>query len=325
MNKKKILIILPKFVEGVCLNLIVDMLIEKKYEVFVKLYHNVFTESELILYLRDIDGYIAGLERITSKVISSTNRLKVISEFGVGVDNIDLEAATNKEIIVCNTKGVNNYAVAEMTVALMLSLARNLPNVNRSTKKGHWERKVTSELRGKTLGIIGVGQIGKEVVKLANNFNMKFIGYDIVKDKKLLDNNLITYCSFKEILKNSDFISVHLPLNTDTKKMFGAEEFKIMKPNTYFLNLSRGGIVDEEALYNALKNKIISGAALDVLSKESPGENCLFNLENTIITPHVAALTYETIMETGKMAAENIIEVLEKGSCSRVVNNKMLS
>ena len=127
-----------------------------------------------------MDGYIAGLDRITSKVISSTNRLKVISKFGVGVDNIDLKATTFKKIIVCNTKGVNTYAVTEMTVTLMLSLARDLPNVNRFTKKGHWERKIASELRGKTLGIIDVGQIGKEAVKLANNFNMKVIGYDIV-------------------------------------------------------------------------------------------------------------------------------------------------
>jgi D-3-phosphoglycerate dehydrogenase len=320
MNTRKILIILPKFVEGIYLNLIVSILKKQGYEILINLYTNVFDESQLILYLTDVDGYIAGLEKITSKVINSTKKLKIISEFGVGIDNIDLEAATNKKIVVCNTKGVNSYAVAEMTITLMLNLARDITNFNTLSKNGKWSRKITSELRGKTLGIVGVGQIGKEVLKLAKMFQMKIIGYDIIEDRELLENKLIEYCSFKEILRNSDFVSVHLALTDTTKKIFSTEEFKIMKPTAFFLNLSRGVIVDEDALYEALKNKIIAGAALDVLSREAPGKNCLFHLENIIITPHVAALTHETMMETARMAAENITEFFKTGKCSRAVN-----
>ena len=206
MYRKKILIILPEFIKNICLNLMLNMLKEKNYEVIAKLYNNILTENELIQYLIDIDGYIAGYEKITPRVVKYAKRLKVISEFGVGVDNINLGAASKEGIIVCNTEGVNTYAVAEMTIALMLSLVRDLPNINQSTKRGKWERKVTGQLRGRTLGIIGVGNIGKQVVKIASNFQMKIIGYDILKDEYFLKNNIIEYCSFKEVLQNSDFV-----------------------------------------------------------------------------------------------------------------------
>lgn len=322
--KKKVLIVTPKFVESLCLDKMVARLKEKDYELKIKVYEKPLSEEELIPLVEDVDGYISGLEQLTKKVLYSAKKLKIIAQFGVGTDNIDIDAANKKGIIVSNAKGANSYSVAESTIALMLCLIRDIPNVNNSTKAGNWNKGMWHELKGKKLGIIGLGNVGKSLAKLANCFNMQIFAYDIIKCENFANKHNVNYVDLDYLIKYTDFVSLHVPLKEDTENMIAQKELNMMKPTAFLLNLARGGIVDEEALYNALKNKKIAGAALDVFKNEGPGNNPLFELDNVIAIPHVASNTFESVESVGDMAVENIIEGLEKKTCSRVVNKPIL-
>lgn len=318
---KNILIITPQFVKDVCLDQMVNLLKRKNYNVKTVVYNEPLNEDEIIPLIKDVDGYIVGLEKITKNILDQAKKLKVITGLGVGVDNIDIDTARKKGIFITNVPGVNSYTVAEMTIALMLSLARNIVQVNQTTKEGKWERKLTHELRNKTLGIIGLGNIGKWVSKLASAFQMVIVAYahhtrDINFTKKIG----IEYVGIEYLIKNSDFISLHIPYCEETKNFIGKDELKLMKKNAYLLNMSRGGIVDEKALYIALKEKWIAGAALDVFVCEKPGHKKIYELDNVISTPHIASVTYEATTEQGLRAVQNIIDILENGNCKNIVN-----
>lgn len=280
----------------------------------------VYNDDQLIEYLEDTVAIITGLEPITKKVIYSATDLKVIAKHGIGVDNIDLYAAKNKGIRVINAPGTNCEAVADLVFGLMLSLARRIPESDRLVKSGQWCKIVGKSVWGKTLGIIGLGAIGKSVARRAVGFNMKILAYDIFKDENFVKAYNIKWSSIPEILSESDYITLHVPLTDSTRNLIGYEEFKLMKPTAYLINTARGGVVDEEALYEALKNNKIAGAALDTFKKEPPLNSPLLNLKNVILTPHTAGYTDQALSQTSLFTAEMVVKVLRgvKPKCAIV-------
>ncbi|MFC2025096.1 phosphoglycerate dehydrogenase [Chloroflexota bacterium] len=269
------------------------------------------SEEELIESVKECSALIVGVEKITEPVIQASGKLKIIAKHGAGVDNIDIKVAASRGIVVINASGANSEAVADLTIGLFLSLARSIPFADHSVKEGKWPRIVGVPLNGKVLGIIGLGQIGKKVVKRASGFDMKVLVYDVLKDEAFAQKWGITYLSLDELLAESDFLSIHVPLSPSTRRLIGERELRLMKKEAFLLNISRGDIVDEEALYQVLKEGRIKGAALDVFSNEPPRESPLLKLDNVILTPHMGGYTFEALRETGMICARGIVNVLE--------------
>lgn len=265
------------------------------------------------------DGVIAGLEEYDKNLIDSAGRLKVISRYGVGYDKVDVEAARSKNIIVTITPGANGDSVADLAVALMLDVARNVTVMDDSFKSGEKKRPQGVELWGKTLGIIDAGRIGQGVARRSRGFNMEILCYDIYPNESFREEVNAKYVSLEELIRNSDFISIHSPLTDETRNMIGEKELKEMKQDAIIVNTARGGIIDEEALYYALKNGEIRGAALDALADEHKYPDKLVSLPNCILTPHAGAATKEAVSRMSYMAAENLIEVLKTGKCRYAV------
>ena len=234
--------------------------------------------------------------QVTADIIEAADQLKVIGRAGVGLDNVDLVAATKKGIVVMNTPAGNTTSTAEHTMSMILALSRNIPQAVASVRAGKWERsKFTGvELYGKTLGIIGLGRIGSTVAKMAQSFGMKTIGYDPYLSVEMATKNGIALSELGDIYKNSDYITVHIPKTDETSNMIGKKEIALMKKTVRLINCARGGIIEEKALVNALKDKRIAGAALDVYDVEPPDFTSeLFKLDNCVTTPHLGASTSE--------------------------------
>ena len=282
------------------------------------------SEEELIESAKECDAIIVGVEKITESVIQASDRLKVIAKHGAGVDNIDVRAASGRGIVVINAQGANSDAVADITIGLFLSLARSIPFADCSVKAGEWPRIVGVQFNGKVLGIIGLGQIGKKVVKRASGFDMKVLACDVVKDEAFAQEKGITYLSLDELLAESDFLSIHIPLTPSTRGLIGERELRLMKKESILVNISRGGIVDEEALYQVLKNEEIRGAALDVFSSEPPRESPLLKLDNIISTPHMGGYTFDALVETGMICVRGIVDVIEGEQPQFVTNPEIL-
>jgi len=287
------------------------MLTEKGYEIQLNDIGRPYKKEEMLNLVSDIDGIIMGIDELSAEIIEKANKLKVISRYGTGLDNIDINMATNKKIIVTNTPTANLDAVADLTFGLILSLARRIPEADKKTKSGKWEKIIGKSVWKKTVGIIGLGNIGKQVVKRAKGFEMNILVFDIVEDKKFAQKFGIKYVNLEELLRKSDYITIHIPLNDATRNMISYEEFEKMKKGAFLINTSRGGIVDEEALYDALRNNKLRGAALDVYNSEPPRESTLKELDNVIMTPHIGAYTEEAIENMSIQAAQNLIDVLE--------------
>lgn len=287
------------------------MLTEKGYEIQLNDIGRPYKKEEMLNLVSDIDGIIMGIDELSAEIIEKANKLKVISRYGTGLDNIDINMATNKKIIVTNTPTANLDAVADLTFGLILSLARRIPEADKKTKSGKWEKIIGKSVWKKTVGIIGLGKIGKQVVKRAQGFKMNILVYDLVKDEKFVQSYNIKYVNLEELLRKSDYITIHIPLNDATRNMISYEEFEKMKKDAFLINTSRGGIVNEEALYNALRNNKLRGAALDVYNNEPPRESTLKELDNVIMTPHIGAYTEEAIENMSIQAAQNLIDVLE--------------
>lgn len=279
-----------------------------------------YKENELVNIISKYDGVIVGVDEITKEVIRVGKNLKVIAKNGVGVDNIDLPAASKAGIYVVNAPGTNCNSVADLTLALMLALSREISIIDRITKKGLWKRKVGRELWEKKVGIIGTGKIGQGVAKRALGFNCKILAYDIREDKAFAKKYGIKYFDMDYVLKNSDYLTIHVPFNEHTKNLIDIKEFELMKETAFLVNTSRGGIVNESALYIALRNKLIEGAACDVFSEESPKQNPLFELDNFIATSHIGAFTYESNYNTGMTIAKDIVKVLKGNKPKNFVN-----
>lgn len=275
------------------------------------------TNSELLSEVENYDVIVVrSRTKITNEVISNAKKAKIIARVGVGLDNIDVDSARQNNIEVVNSPESAINAVAELVMGLMLSLARNLPLADREMKKGNWMKKELTgiELRGKYLGIVGVGNIGRNLARIARALRMNIIGYDIfpIKQDFLNEVGMIT-TDFNTLVASSDFISCHVPSTPDTMHMFNESTFSNMKSTAFLINSSRGEIVDENALYNALTTKKIAGAALDVFEEEPATNKKLLQLSNIICTPHIGAQTKESQELASNVIAEKIIQkLLEK-------------
>ena len=288
----------------------IDLLIANGCE-FESVQIDVHSEEQGIEVAKDADVLIVGLQRITGRVLDAATRLKVIGRCGVGLDNIDLKAAGARGIPVVYTPGANAQTVADLTLGLLLALARKIPQADRMTRGGQWKRIMGNDLWGKTLGICGLGQIGFNVAKRAKGFDMNVIAYDLFENPSLAGELGIRYKSKAEILGESDFITLHLPLTPETRGFIGIDDLRAMNKSAILVNTSRGGIVDEKALYTALKEGEIAGAALDVFEHEPPGKTPLVELDNFIGTPHIGGITTEALGRIGMTVARDIVSILK--------------
>ena len=283
------------------------------------------SEDELIRVLQGIDGVLVAGDRFTARVIRAADRLKVISRTGVGYDGVDVKAATERSIAVCTTPGVNRNAVADYTMALILLCARQMGANLTEIAKGGWTRHEGHDLDGSTLGIVGLGTIGKEVAKRARAFGMRVLAHDPARDEAFAREHQVTYLPLDELLRQSDYVSLHLFLNEKTRHLIHADRLALMKPTAYLINTARGGIVDTEALCEALRQKRIAGAALDVFDPEPlPADSPLRRLDNVYLFPHVAGQTANSARAMGMMAAENVVRVLRGESPVCTVNPEAL-
>lgn len=290
-------------------------------------YGRALSEEELIENLQGIDGLILGMEKINANILSKLDSLKVISRFGVGYDNVDIAAAAEKGIAVTNVPGQNSESVAELAIALMLAISRKLHTGFGMVKDGSWGIINGNELKDKTLGIMGLGRIGRSVALKAKAFNMKVIVYDRSADKKadFCTANGIEAVSKEELLKRSDYVSLHMPGSDALKNFIGAEELAMMKPTAYLINTARGSLVDEDALYACMSERRIAGAALDDLaSLPLQKDNKLLTLDNVIITPHMGANTFEANQRTKLMVIDNLLAGLSGKYNENVVNIALL-
>ena len=282
----------------------------------LKIIHNPLgrklNANELVDQASDAVGIIAGTEIYNEGVLDNLSHLKVISRLGVGMDNIDMEFGRQKNIKILKTKTTPAPAVAELTLGLMLDVARKISGQNQSLKSGTWKKEMGKLLHAKTLGIIGLGTIGKTLVKLVSGFNFKLLVYDLYHDKTFGEENNITYCDLDTLLKESDIISIHLNLSDQTKNMMNMQRLRMMKPDSILINTSRGEIIDEDALYSILKDKKILGAGLDVFNEE-PYSGLLAEIDNVVLTPHIGAYAKEIRIEMEMEAVENLIKGLDNG------------
>jgi D-3-phosphoglycerate dehydrogenase len=270
--------------------------------------------DELITSVRDCDVIIVrSRTKITKDIIDAAPNVKIIARVGVGLDNIDTNYADTKGIKVLNAAEAAMNAVSELVIGHMLSLCRNIPKANYGIKEGKWLKKelVGSELRGKYLGIIGVGNIGRNLGRIAKCLRMNLIGYDIfpINQEYVREVGMIK-TDLKTLLENSDFVTCHVPLTADTKHLINSETLSYMKPTAYLINTSRGEIIDEQSLFTALSEKRIAGAALDVFEVEPPTNTELLQLPNIICTPHIAAQTKEAQELASTVIAEKVIQTL---------------
>jgi D-3-phosphoglycerate dehydrogenase len=274
-------------------------------------YPHPLTENQLLEVIAPFDALIFGLEPLTERVFEKAKNLKVVSKHGVGVDNVDIEAATRRGIVVTNAPGSNENAVAELTIAFLFMLARHVVQLHEDLRKKQWGKMVGMELEGKILGVVGTGRIGKRVAKKAIALGMRVLGYDIVLDQKLGSYPQFQYTDLEQLLQTSDFVTLHLPLNEETRGLLNREKLALMKKTAFLINTARGGIVDEKALYEVLREGRIAGAALDVFSQEPPFDNPILELPNVITTPHIGADTREAVRNMDEVSAKNVILVLQ--------------
>ena len=251
--------------------------------------------------------------KLSKELVEKADKCQIIARVGVGLDNIDQEAAKEKNIRVINAVEGAITAVAELVIGLMLSMAREIPRADREIRNGNWIKKelMGSELKGKYLGIVGLGNIGKRLGRLARALNMNIIGYDVVPiDEEFSKEVGLMKADLDTLLSSSDFVSLHVPLLDSTHHMINAEKLVTMKKSARIINTSRGGIIDEDALYNALKDGNLAGAALDVFETEPPIDSKLTSLPNFILTPHIGAQTKEAQLLAANIIAEKIIQVI---------------
>jgi len=289
-------------------------------------WHGGRTEDELIDLLKGIDGAIVSTDPFTARVIQAADRLKVISRTGVGYDAVDVPAATKRGIIVTTTPGVNRHAVADWALALILCCARKVPENLAEVRRGAWARHEGTDLAEKILGIVGLGTIGKEVAKRGKAFGMRLLAFDLVQDPKFAEEQGIAYVPLEDLLRQSDFVSIHCFLNESTRHLINAERLALMKPTAFLINTARGGIVDTEALCHALQAKRIAGAGLDVFEGEPlRADSPLRALENVYLTPHCAGSTADARERSGAMAAENLIRALRGERPAGIVNPEVVT
>jgi phosphoglycerate dehydrogenase-like enzyme len=270
------------------------------------------TEPELLDQLPGCAGSLAGSEPYTRAVIAAaaTRGLKVIARAGVGYDAVDLQAATDHGVAVCFAPGTNQDAVAEHTFTLILALAKNLVPQHNLIKAGQWPRRANLPLRGSTLGVVGLGRIGRAVARVGQAFQMKTIAYEPFPDEGYAAKHNIPLLPLEDVLRQSDWVSLHLPMLVESKHIINARTLALMKPSAFLINTSRGGVIHEPDLHDALKNKRIAGAGLDVFDEEPPGDNPLLTLDNVVMTAHTAGVDLKSRDDMASLAARAIAKLL---------------
>jgi phosphoglycerate dehydrogenase-like enzyme len=278
-------------------------------------------EEELLEILPGVSAALAGSEPYTARVIAANPQLRVIARAGVGYDAVDIPAATEHGVAVCITPGTNEGSVAEHTFGLILGLARRLVPQHLGVRAGEWPRGTTLPIRGRTLGIAGLGRIGKAVAVRGRAFGMKILGYDLVPDTAFAAQNDITLMPLEQLLAESDFLSLHLPVTPQTRYVINRESLARMKPTAFLINTGRGALVSEADLYEALKAGRLGGAGLDVFEQEPPGKHPLFELDNVLLTPHAAGTDLQSRDDMALSAAQAIVD-LSRGvwPAEKVVN-----
>lgn len=318
--KKKVLIVQPIHESGM-------KIFDDRFEVRVAPDPAVETVKREI---KGVEGVIVRTAPFTREIIEAADRLKVIARHGVGVDNIDVRAATERGILVINTPEANAVSVAEHTITAIGALAKRMLPMDRATRRGDWEVRneyQAVDLDGKVLGLVGIGRIGTMVArKAAAAFNMRVIGYDpYVQPEVAASNGITLYTDLDRVFREADVVSLHTPLTPETRGLVNEARLALMKNSAFLINFSRGGVVDEEALYKALKKGLIAGAALDVFEEEPPPPNHpLFELDNVLLSPHSAALTRECVVRMATGAARGVVEVLSGKRPQFVVNPEVL-
>ena len=298
----------------------IEMLKNQKYDVDVR---TGLKEDELVKAIRDYDVLLVrSATKATRKVIEAGTKLKVIGRAGIGVDNIDVDAATEKGILVMNAPSGNVVSTAELTVGFIFALSRKIAQADASMKKGEWKRKEMkgSQVQGKVLGIIGLGRVGAEVAKKASALGMTVIAYDPLVSPEVGARLHVRLYTLERLLQDSDIVTLHTPLTAQTKDMLGKNELAKMKKTAMIINCARGGVVNEDALFEALRDNRLAGAALDVYAVEPPAGSKLLTLQNIILTPHLGATTNEAQEEVGSEIAEQVIAFLRDNILKNAVN-----
>ncbi len=280
-------------------------------------------QEEIIAIIGDYEALLVRSQtRVNAEVIQAGKNLQVIARAGVGIDNIDVEAATRRGIVVVNAPTGNTVSAAEHAVALMMALARNIPQANSTLRGGAWRRSdfMGIELRGKTLGIIGLGNVGSEVARRARGLEMKLIGHDPFVSADYANKLQIEIVPLKRLLKEADFITLHIPATEQTRGIIGSKELALVKPTVRIINCARGGLIDEQVLAQAIKEKRVAGAAIDVFATEPTTESVLFEYDNVIVTPHLGASTTEAQVMAAKDVADQIIDIFRGKPARYAVN-----
>jgi len=287
--------------------------------------HGGRTEEEMIALLARADAAIASGDPFTARVLESADRLKVIARTAVGFDTIDVGIATARGIAVCTSAGANRCAVAEYTIAMMLQCARKLVENLTEARKGGWTRHEGTDLAGSTLGIVGLGNIGKEVARRARAFDMRIVAHDTLEDATFAEQYEISYLPLEELLRESDYVTLHVSLDSRSRHLLNAERLALMKPTAFLINMARGAIVDTTALWLVLKEKRLAAAVLDVFEHEPlEADSPLRGLDNIYLSPHVAAVTAGARRASGRMAVENVVRVLRGEPPLHIVNPEVL-
>lgn len=308
--KKKVLIGATNFGENCAQGK--ALLEEHGFEVIENPYQRPLTREEQEQYIEEIYAVSSGNEVWDREIISKAKNLKIISRFGVGYDNIDVEACKEAGITVATAKGMNSDAVATMAVTMILGLMKKLVFFDRTTKEGKWVRKMGTDIYGKRIGLLGFGDIAQRVAKKLSGFEVEIFAYDLYPNYEKAKELNVTMVDFDTILQTCDAVSCHLPNLPETRHIMGEESFKKMKKTAVFVNTARGPIVDENALYHALKNGEIESAAIDVYETEPVSlDNPLLTLENIVCTPHTAAESFEAFARVGMNTAQDIVNYFE--------------
>jgi len=289
-----------------------ELLKTRGFEVVLNPHGRTLKAGEIVELAKGCQGVIAGTEPLNAEVLKNLPKLRAISRVGAGLDNIDVKAAEQCGIMIKNTPHAPTQAVAELTLGFILNVLRKIDSMDRQIRSGKWKKEMGALLSGKTVGIIGLGRIGRRVAELLMPFGVKILASEPKPDRKWVKKNKVRLTSLKELLRESDVVTLHIPYTEKNRKLINTKRLKIMKRGAILINTSRGGLVDEGALYQALKSGHLGGAALDVMEVE-PYHGPLKGLDNVILTPHIGSYALEARVQMEIEATKNLIHMLTEG------------